>query len=55
MLRKDFFRKEDGVISAEYVIFVAAIAILLAVGVSVLFNAMSNYFATWAGFFAGGS
>jgi hypothetical protein len=55
MLRKDFFKEEDGgPLSAEMVIMIAAVGVLLGVGVSVLFNAMSDYFALWAGFFSGG-
>lgn len=54
MLWKNFFKKEDGVVSIEYVVFAAAVCILLVVGVGVLFNAMSDYFSNWAAFFAGG-
>jgi Flp pilus assembly pilin Flp len=53
MLRIDFFRREDGVISTEYVVFVACIGVLLVVGVSALYNAMSAYFNSWATFFSG--
>jgi Flp pilus assembly pilin Flp len=53
MLRKNFFTDEKGVVSTEYVVFVAAIATLLVIGVSGLFNAMGGYFNRWATFFAG--
>lgn len=55
MLAKEFFEQEEGVISAEFVVFVACIAVLLVVGVAALFNAMSGYFNAWAAFFAAGS
>jgi hypothetical protein len=54
MFKKEFFKQEDAMLSAEYVLFVAAVLILLAVGVGVLFNSMSNYFASWEAFFSGG-
>ena len=55
MLKKDFLRGEDGgPLTAEMIILIAAVGILLGVGVSLLFNAMSNYFASWATFFGGG-
>ncbi len=53
MLRNDFIKEEDGVITTEYVVFVACIAILLIAGVSGLYNALGGYFNRWAGFFAG--
>jgi Flp pilus assembly pilin Flp len=53
-LRK-LLNDEQGNVSTEYVIFVAAIGMLLIVGVSSLFNAMSNLFGAWAGYFGGGS
>lgn len=40
-------------VSAEYVILLAGIGILMAVGVGVLFNAMGNFFNAWAGYFGG--
>ena len=56
MLWKDFFTKEeDGTVSTEMVVIIAAIGLLLGVGVSVLFNAMSTYFSAWATFFSAGS
>jgi Flp pilus assembly pilin Flp len=53
-LRK-LLNDEQGNVSTEYVIFVAAIGMLLIVGVSSLFDAMSNLFGAWAGYFGGGS
>jgi len=50
---KEFFQEEKGVVAMEYVIFAAAIGILLAVGVGVLLDAMGNFFASWAGYFGG--
>ena len=56
MLRKNFFTgEEDANLSTEMVVLIAAIGIILVVGVTALFNAMSNYFSSWAAFFAGGS
>jgi Flp pilus assembly pilin Flp len=50
------FLKEDkgGPITTEYVVFVAAIGILMAVGVGVMFNGMSNLFGAWAAYFTAG-
>jgi Flp pilus assembly pilin Flp len=54
MLWKNFFTEEDGgAYATEMVVIIAAIGILLGVGVSVLFNAMSDYFGRWATFFSG--
>lgn len=56
MTAKDFLKEENGgAITAEYVIFVAAIAIIMAVGVGVLFNAMRALFGAWAGYFGAGT
>jgi Flp pilus assembly pilin Flp len=54
MTPKRFLKEEEGVVTAEYVVFVAAIGILMAVGVGVLFNAMHNLFSAWAGYFTAG-
>jgi Flp pilus assembly pilin Flp len=52
MSAKRFFQEDrGGPVTAEYVVFVAAIGILMAVGVGVLFNAMSRLFSAWAGYF----
>lgn len=50
---KEFFREQKGVVATEYVIFAAAIGILMAVGVGVLLNAMGNFFTSWATYFGG--
>jgi Flp pilus assembly pilin Flp len=53
MLSKNsFMKEEDATVSTEMVVIIAAIGILLGVGVSLLFTAMSNYFAQWATFFS---
>ena len=53
MTGKKFFQEDKGMVSAEYVILVAGIGILMAVGVGVLFNAMGNFFNSWAAYFGG--
>ena len=50
---KEFFREDKGVIAAEYIIFVAAVGILMAVGVGIMFTAMGNFFGSWAAYFGG--
>ncbi len=47
------FLKEDkgGPITTEYVVFVAAIGLIMAVGVGILFNAMKDLFTAWATYF----
>jgi Flp pilus assembly pilin Flp len=50
---KKFLQEDQGVIATEYVIFVAAAGILLAVGVGLLFGAMRGTFANWANYFGG--
>ena len=40
---KEFFQEEKGVVATEYVIFAAAIGILMAVGVGVLLNAYGKF------------
>jgi len=51
MTPKKFLKEEKGVIATEYVVFVAAIGIVLAVGVALLFDAMKNMFGAWAFYF----
>jgi Flp pilus assembly pilin Flp len=51
----DFMKDDQGSVAMEYVILVAAAAILLVVGVMALMNAMSGYFNNWATFFNAGS
>lgn len=55
MIIKRFLQEDQGVVSMEYVIFVATAAILLIVGVAALMGAMSDYFNKWATFFNGGT
>jgi len=50
-----FPAEEQGTVTVEYVIFVAAIGIIMAVGVYALFNGMSALFNNWASYFQGGS
>jgi Flp pilus assembly pilin Flp len=51
----DFLKDDQGVVSLEYLLFVAAIAIILTVGVAALMGGMSSYFSNWADFFNSGS
>jgi Flp pilus assembly pilin Flp len=53
MTPKKFLKEEKGVVAMEYVIFVAAIGIILAAGVAVLYNSMGTLFAAWGSYFAG--
>ena len=55
MNMKKFLQEERGSVSVEYVILVAIAAALLTVGVIVMFDALSNLFAAWAGYFGAGS
>ncbi len=54
-LIKNLIRDEQGVVPAEYVVFVAALGILLAGGVFVLFNGLSALFGAWAAYFGAGN
>ena len=47
----EFVKDDQGVIPVEYVVFAAAIAIILSVGVAALMGGMSSYFNSWATFF----
>lgn len=51
----EFLKDDQGVVSVEYVLMVAAIGTILVVGVVALFNSMSDCFNTWANFFSGGN
>ena len=53
MVKKLIGEDKGGPITTEYVIFVAAIGIIMAVGVTALFNSMSNLFTAWASYFGG--
>jgi Flp pilus assembly pilin Flp len=50
---KHFLHDDQAVISTEYVVFVAFIAVVLAAGVGVLYVAMRDFFGDWAHFFGG--
>jgi len=52
-IKKFMQRDKGGPITTEYVLFVAAIGILLAVGITALFNGMKALFNAWAGYFGG--
>lgn len=41
--------RDEGSVAVEYVVFVAAVGIILIVGVAVLFNSLSGLFNKWAG------
>jgi Flp pilus assembly pilin Flp len=51
MTPEKFLKEEKGVIAAEYVVFMAAIGILLAVGVFALTGAIRDLLTAWAGYF----
>lgn len=48
---KQFWRDEKGVVTVEYVVFVAAIGILLVLGVWVLINGMGDLFGAYSNYF----
>ena len=50
---KKFLQEDDGAIAMEYVILVAAAAMLLIVGAWTLFGALSDEFTKWADYFKG--
>ena len=52
---KRFLQEDQGVVAVEYIIFVAAAGIILGVGVTLMFNAMSGLFGSWATYFGAGS
>jgi Flp pilus assembly pilin Flp len=43
--------RDEGSVAVEYVVFVAAVGIILIVGVAALFNSMSGLFEQWATYF----
>ncbi len=53
MKGKRIIQDVRGMVSTEYVILVAGIGILMAVGVGILFSAMRNFFSSWATYFGG--
>ncbi len=50
-----FLQEDQGVVTVEYVLLVAAAGLVLAAGVWVMFNGMSSLFTAYAGYFAGAS
>jgi Flp pilus assembly pilin Flp len=54
-IRNFFKRDQSGAVVTEYVVFVAVIGVILAVGVTVLFNGMSTLFGAYAQYFSTGS
>ena len=52
---KKFCAEDHGAVVTEYVVFVAAIGIIMAAGVYVLFDGMSSLFGAWAQYFNAGS
>lgn len=54
---KNFLLDEDGTVTLEYLLLAGCVVILMAIGVSLLYSAMRDYFTAWAGFFnsAGGT
>ncbi len=42
---------DEGTVAVEYVVLVAAVGIILIVGVAALFNSMSGLFNQWANYF----
>ena len=52
-IKKFIQQNKGGPVTTEYVIFVAAIGIILIVGVTALFNGMKNLFNAWAVYFSG--
>jgi Flp pilus assembly pilin Flp len=48
-----FLQEDQASVAVEYVVMVAAAAIILTVGVIALMGGMSSYFTSWAVFFSG--
>ncbi|MGP8051781.1 MAG: hypothetical protein ACLPYB_14385 [Desulfobaccales bacterium] len=48
---KKLVKHDQASVATEYVVFVAAVGILLIVGVGVLFSSMSGLFSGWASYF----
>jgi len=49
---KRFLKGNEGVIASEYVVFVAAIGIILVLGVWLLFTSISGYYGAWGNYFS---
>jgi Flp pilus assembly pilin Flp len=52
---KRFLQGNEGVIASEYVVFVAAIGIILVVAVWLLFSSISGVYAVWGNYFSAGN
>ena len=52
---KRFLQGNEGIIASEYVVFVAAIGIILVLGVWFLFSSISGYYAAWGNYFSAGN
>ncbi len=52
---KRFLQGNEGVVASEYVVFVAAIGIILVVGVWLLFTSISGVYAAWGNYFTAGN
>ena len=49
----EFLQDDRGIVSTEYVVFVAGIGTLLVIGVALLFRALGQFFTSWAAYFGG--
>ncbi len=49
MALRGLLARDEGTVAVEYVVFVAAVGVILIVGVAALFNSMSGLFEQWAG------
>ncbi len=52
---KKFLQRNEGVIASEYVVFVAAIGVILVVAVWLLFTSISGYYGAWGNYFSAGN
>jgi Flp pilus assembly pilin Flp len=50
-----FLKDNRATIATEYVVFAAAIGVLLIVGVALLFSSISGYYAAWGNYFSAGN
>ena len=53
MNNRKLIQDDNGVITVEYVVFVAAIGTLMVVGVGILLTALGTFFGNWATYFGG--
>jgi Flp pilus assembly pilin Flp len=52
---RNFYEEDHGTVVTEYVVFVAVIGVVLAIGVTALFSGMTTLFTAWAKYFGAGS